>query len=542
MKKKKQKQEKQNKKLDILSLVLTIASIAIPIALVIFTLWIPMPEKPLFFATNRPFYDSKPFYQTFYNTKEYDWAIISAIRCIFSKYIGIVYESRIYFSLIMFGCYISYYFSFNDFFKSVKNQKNLLLNIIAATFSILNPFFVNRLILGHDRILIAYAITPLMLVTSWKLITGNIFNIESYIKILSLSLLIVFISPHFLPFLIIYLILFAIFAAKTIGRKLKQKSLVIENKKQLIVFSLLSVISIFLIYLTFNRVIEKTQTIKLADAEIWATRSDKYYNILINTLSLYGYWVEKGILNTSKQLWSKFWIVIPIVYLTFFIQGLITIFNAKSDPTTTKTKTANKSLVYLIISTFLIFLLLSLGQNTIFSAGSVIFENLFDTILLRGMREAQKFQAFIAIYYVLIIPIGLSSLKGHEKLLNKTLILLGSICFLITSSLTLFFNGNNQVKQCNYPSEVIDLANSLDKDDKVLILNFSHSYFNFCNIFIENPFGNVFYADVETGFDAKEEYDVILYAKSETFINPINPEICYQIKETDDVYICKINH
>ena len=208
-----------------------------PLAVIVgLTLWLPPYDNALFFVTNSPYQPSSFGALWSFNGFVFS-SVIDFIRGLSSLIFGSALESRLYFSAVMLVVYFaSGYASLilsRRWAKLSSIQLQLLFAVVGMA-ALLNPFTVQRLILGHHLLLIGMSFFVLLLALMLSL--PRPVTQLSLINSSALALVCIAVSPHFLPlvFVVMIIYLFTIFPSlefsKTTHSLEKIKSLLAENK------------------------------------------------------------------------------------------------------------------------------------------------------------------------------------------------------------------------------------------------------------------------------------------------------------------------
>jgi len=405
----------------------------------------------------------------------------------FLDFLGIFFSNELIQKLLFF---LVFYVSGVSMYKLCPEEWGIG-RYFAGFLYMLNPFIYVRFLAGHWLILLAYAVSPIVIKSLM-----DFFESPSTKRSLSVAFLITFvffIDTH-TPFLIF--IVFGIFYFVKIIQSGK------NTGRNLAILRSTVLIGIFLLLLNSYWLVPSFMVNKGPLGEI--TSSDLYtfttkqvlnFNTLFTTASMYGFW-RGGYIYTKDLL--PYWYFVFIFILFLSVHGFVS--NYKHS----------KHGIY--VRAFGIIAVISVLLATGIS-GPVggIFEFLFNNIFfLKGFREPQKFVALLVMAYAYLGGLGVAELEKAARakssdIYNKFAMLL--LIFLALStpfiySFTMFNGFWGQLKPTDYPKdwyEVNEFLNQDNQDFNVLFLPW-HLYMDFkwlptpqkrignpANIFFEKP-------------------------------------------------------
>jgi hypothetical protein len=475
---------------------------------------------------------------------------VSFIRSGISIIFGYAIESRIYYSSIILLIGLSYFFFtkklLNLFYLDKKKEIEKLITAgIIGVLSVINPFVLGRIVLGHDRLLLVFAIIPWIfyLLGKWS-ITQSI-EIKALLKFISLSIIISIISVHMVPALIILCLIWIIINYRNILES-KIKDQFLKLSRTSILISLISLVTLSLlllveIYFSFFKV----KGIGGEDVYTWATTSDRFYDIFITTFSLNGLWLEKGLYLPTKNLFSEVWILSFLIIIFFSVLGFLFL------------KAKDKKHSQFIIITILIFGILSMGVNAKYNIISLPYRILYEFYFLRGLREPQKLQMFLTLSLLMLTSIAIFKLQS-KSILRKSATYFLTLILILMMGAGFVDNANKQIFQCEYPGIILDSAKMIRFDEKTLIYpHQEREYYAFCeDRYTLNPFhnaigsvhvyknsifeGDIYSAEEFLKYTRKNDIDHLIIAKrvGDDF-SYLKSSCKYYFEDLDAVY-CKL--
>lgn len=349
---------------------------------------------------------------------------------------------------------------------------------LAGFFYIVNPFFYTRLIIGHNYLLVGYALLPIAI---WALnrasnkqpikpIHEGEKNVFKYIwERIDMGLLITFflimnISIHTAY---IFLVLAAIFLGTRILLRIKQSIQKPENEtkaknwKEGIGIILISLIGATLLngyqFLPGSGIDKALSNFDWErDFVSYSTASDETYGTIVNVLGLYGYYAENQYFGYDT-LWPKFilpyWPIFPVTVLILSIFGAINLIRKKRKTTIMVTL-----MVALPLAT-----LLAAGLSSELSKPVFIF--FYNSIpYFTGFRDSQKWTMVLAFTYAYLGTIGLQCLIKTLRKSTKIMVISAAFTGVTLYTFTLFFAFNQQLKTYWYPPEWEKLKTMIERD------------------------------------------------------------------------------
>jgi hypothetical protein len=355
----------------------------------------------------------------------------------------------------------------------------------------LNPFIYVRFLAGHWLILLAYAVSPIVIKSLMDFFESPSTKRSLYVAFL--ITFVFFIDTH-TPFLL--LIVFCVFYIAKImdSRKIAGGVLVISKSAVLIGFFLLLLNSYWLVpSFTGNNI--PLGEITSSDLYTFSTKQDLNFNTLFTTASMYGFW-RGGYLYTKDLL--PYWYLFFIFILFLSVHGFVSNYRHPKHGIYVR--------AFGIIA--VISVLLATGISGPFGG---IFEFLFNNIFFfKGFREPQKFVALLILAYAYIGGLGVVELEKAARARSSDVFTKFGMWLLIALALSTpfiysftMFNGLwGQLKTTDYPEDwygVNDYLNADKQDFNVLFLPW-HLYMDFkwlptpqkrignpANIFFEKP-------------------------------------------------------
>lgn len=344
----------------------------------------------------------------------------------------------------------------------------------ASFLYMLNPFIYVRFLAGHWLILIAYAVSPIVIKSFIDFFEAPSGKRSVYMAFL---LTFVFALETHTPFLL--LIVFGVFYIVKVleSRKIGGRVMEISRSSALIVLFLLILNSYWLIP-SFTGGSAPLSEISASDIYVFTTKQDLNFNTLFTTASMYGFW--RGGYTYTKDL-LPFWYLFFAFILFLSVHGFVSNYRHP------------KYGVYVRAFGMIALLSLLLASGISGPFGGV-FEFLFNNVFFfKGFREPQKFVALLVLAYSYLGGLGVAELGNllkenspiqKDSLRNRTYVYVIIALALLTPFLYSFtmFNGFwGQLKTTDYPKdwyEVNDFLNRDKQDFKVLFLPW-HLYMDF---------------------------------------------------------------
>jgi hypothetical protein len=340
----------------------------------------------------------------------------------------------------------------------------------AGFFYMLNPFIDVRFLAGHWLILLAYAVSPIVIRSLMDFFESPSTKRSLYVAFL--ITFVFFIDTH-TPFLIF--IVFGIFYIVRIiqSRKNAGMNLAISKSTVLIGVFMLLLNSYWLVPSFIGNNVPLGE-ITSSDLYTFTTKQDLNFNTLFTTASMYGFW-RGGYIYTKDLL--PYWYFFFIFILFLSVHGFISNYSHPEHGIYVR--------AFGIIA--VISALLATGISGPFGG---IFEFLFNNIFfLKGFREPHKFVALLVLAYAYLGGLGVAELEkvartriagGYNKFAMLLLIaLVLSTPFIY--SFTMFNGFWGQLKTTDYPKDwygVNDYLNQDKQDYNVLFLPW-HLYMDF---------------------------------------------------------------
>jgi len=354
------------------------------------------------------------------------------IITLFLKFLSFIISTSIIQKLIIFLILFLSGISMHNLIKT----KSQFPRYFAAILYMINPFVYVRFIAGHWWILLAYALTPFVILSIMKFLDDP--KNKQLIKTCLWISLIAAISIHTL-FLILFLfaILFIYSLLKTKKRSFK------PIIKLSLFFILLNTYWIIPLLTAESTVISQ---ITSDDLSAFKTRGAEL-NGFMNTLMLYGFWRENAY-TLPRDIIPKY-IYFPIFAIILFL----TIYGYLNCKVKYKTP---------ILITGILAQLLAVGVGHPWFRE--IFEFLFTNFyFMRGFREPQKFIALLVFVYAFFSAYGVAALlKEIKKLKILALILIIAIPFAYTP--TMFNSFSDQIHTTDYPEDWYEINTYLNQD------------------------------------------------------------------------------
>lgn len=379
---------------------------------------------------------------------------------------------KILLSLILFAIPASMY-------RLSRHYMPQLFATLSGVIYVCNPWVYERFLAGHWLVLSGYALFPLVL-----LLFDRWLKKSSFHNLWPLALLLALypiLSLHWSYIAALFLIGLMVIAwlSKTISLK------TFFTHERLLQLGILSglIISINAFWLVgfFDPQVTYNQ-ISTEDFAAYQTVADPQYGVVINTLSLYGFWSSDYIL--PKQTLSYWWLY-PVLMIGLSIIGLV--------------YSVRKKLLigFGLALAALPAVLVGIGYGL--DALKPLINALYAVLPgFKGLRETAKVLGVVAAIYAFLAPLGIASLAykisciSHIKkpLADYSLALTAAIVSLVSVHL-MFFGFAGQVVPRGYPTGWHDarLLLSTEESQHILVLPWHQymvmSFANYHNI--SNP-------------------------------------------------------
>lgn len=366
--------------------------------------------------------------------------------------------------------------------------------VLAGLIYMINPWVYERFLAGHWLVLLGYAVLPLYVllllnVCSETLDQNQHTGVLKYAptktawRFLALFAIYPMLSPHFAYIaLFVGLVVFIVFLAKHY-KKLAKKWYKHVAKTALIAAVLVLIVNSFWLFAP-KSLLDTYYTFTINDFEAFQTIGDSQYGIVLNALSLYGYWNTDYFLPKDA---FDYWWIIPIVLVVLSMIGGVYAWRRKNIIGMTAT------------TIFLPALILGIGWG--YEPFRPIISFLYDWLPgFKGLRETGKLLGVVIFSYAILVPLGvfrigkmLSRLQSHlpKKVTNSIPIAL-TVLLAIAMTHSIFFGFAMQVKPSDYPSDWYEVNDLLAADPETRTVMFLpwHGYmaFSFTNHkVISNP-------------------------------------------------------
>lgn len=335
----------------------------------------------------------------------------------------------------------------------------------------LNPFTYDRFMAGHWKLLLAYALTPLVMRAMYDLF------VELRRKHLALVAvwwsLAVIINAHHL--VILGLLFFCL-------------GLVYVRSRRSLLYAMATIAGVLLLnswWLIPGLIAPNlTQTFGLEQMYAFATRVDLTHGIWFNMLSLQGFW--HGGWRSLKELYD-WWPLLVMIWLAPVFTGL--------GGVRTYARNHGRLIAGLMLASLVSLVLAAGPYPAVSGLNSWIFTNVPG---MSGMREAQKFLALLALSYAVLASYGLDLLL--RKRYKRTVIVLGAVTMLVTLLLArpMLWGASGQLRPMQYPASWYQFDERLRNDgsnSRVVVLPWElYVDKTFTGTLVANP-AQAFYGD-----------------------------------------------
>lgn len=347
---------------------------------------------------------------------------------------------------------------------------SLAARLLAGFMYMVNPFVYDRLMAGHWRFLLAYSITPLVVMAFFKLYTSP--SRKYLLFAIVLWTVAVLVSAHHLVILgLLFIILGALFVRSW-------KPLLRATAALLVVL----VLNLWWI-LPIGSSPNFTESFGIDHFYAFATTTDPMHGLWFNMLSLQGFW------HDGWQSVKDFFVFWPAIVVVWLVPVSIGIAGWRAYKSTHK-----KLLLGLVIAAFIGFLLAAGPYPAVWQLNNWVFTHVPG---MAGMRESQKFLALLALTYAFFAAFGVNFLMKRYKKLAFTMLVTGVVATVLLAW-PIFWGAQGQLRLSHYPDSWHKFYETLQMDKtqaKVLILPWSvYTPDTFVGANVANParvfFGN----------------------------------------------------
>lgn len=369
-------------------------------------------------------------------------------------------------------------------YKFVRYKK---LNIEWAFFSgslyMMNPYVYERFLAGHWRVLLGYAIFPLLI--KYFLVFIDKSNKVNCWKFIVLFSILPWISIHWFYISVLFLVFIAV--AKFL--KVRDLDKLKASGKKVLLTSLVFILFNSFWLVNFFDQDKIFSHITKNDFQAFQTQTDASFGVLFNVLSMYGFWHDTYIV--PKDYFFVWWMMTIVI----IVLSMIGIFE----------RLKKKDLLAISVMSFIpLALIIAIGYG---SNATKVFINFFiDNIPgFIGMRDTTKIIGVIVFIYALYFPLGVKKLLGEVKQRSFG-IMIYILCILIPILISygMLNSFNNQITIANYPTGWNEVNNILEDSKNVKKVLFvpwqGYIRLNFAgNIKVANSASSYFSSDIVSG-------------------------------------------
>ena len=487
----------------------------IPLALSIVLLWRTPITDPLWPSI------SPPVDSFMHAWHQIEWhspasALVYVLRGVVSELVGATYESRVYFSMVTVGVSLSFYYACRFVWSACVDRSAAL---IVGMLAVCNGYFLQRLVLGHDRQLLGYALLPWIIGYIVRVIMHKKHR-DLYIAVL-LAVVAGIIAPHYVPIALVVFIVSLPFTYSVWGSAVRGLS--VRWGAALAVATTICAVRVF-------GVTERVSEFGSDGLLAWAPRSDEFYGVITSVSGLYGYWIDGGILDVKID--SQWWALAPWLLISATVVGVLSL----------RTRHTRRA-AYFIAALSVVALLCALGINTIITSDGGVYRILHDNWVLKGMRESLKFSSVLAVLLVMCGSYGVYMLYSTKRILLQVLAAAVIVAQLWVVS-PLLRTPHEHIAQCNYPQELVDFSTATENAATVVLLpEDQYDFFTQCSsLLLYNPLISIFTkVDVES-FDEGGSVDAIVVMYGDRIRageEPFNTAGCNTWIQTETFGLCR---
>lgn len=365
----------------------------------------------------------------------------------------------------------------------------------AGVFYMINPFTYERWMAGQYLIIAGYALLPFLFRSLLNFLANPSKKTSLYLTLWYTLLAILSVQM---------LVLAAFLGAVVIVAKLLSKHEQVYRRK-LIGYCALAVTATFILNIYWligvirgtSPISQTIDSVGNVDLSAFTTASGPHGNLLLNVLTMYGFWLERfhkyAMPNANIFLWLGI----------FFLLAVLIALGIRAK------WRKERSLTTAFLVCALIAFIMACGINAPLF-GPLVRWVILHVPLMKGFREPEKFSALLVFVYVYFAAYGLDWLLVHFKnwSVGKREVLAGAaIALPLVYVSTMLFGFAGQLKPVNYPTSWYSFNNQLLKHPatgKVLFLPWNeYMSYGFSPRVIANPAPGFFYnASIVSGTDA----------------------------------------
>ena len=239
-----------------------------------------------------------------------------------------------------------------------------------------------------------------------------------------------------------------------------------------------------------------------ADIGVYSSVADPRLGLLPNLLGLYGFWAEASGRFPSLKLFAPFWPVVLVAIVALAVVGAIVVL--RSRPRTDFQEQRPWVAGLLLVAAFALFLDVGVSDPHVAPVVRWL-DQVFPPY--RGMRDAAKWAALLALVYAQLVPVSVTALLNRVNRLRSETVREISVALVMGLALALplyygnglLFGMHGQVRPSPYPSGWYEADRILVADPhpgRVLFLPW-HLYLSFSFVrnvdsIVANPAPNFF--------------------------------------------------
>ncbi len=352
-----------------------------------------------------------------------------------------------------------------------------------------NSFFVNRLNNYHLTYVLCFALLHWVIYYQLKFLREKVLGYPA----LLISFLIGVMALHFIP--IIFLTWMFVFLIYPKGLL----TALFELVKSLPYWKLGLVGLIILnTYLRLSDTSDRVLGFTDLDLILWQPVADANLPVLFNVFLLQGEWGSKVMKINAPQLLGAIWVILPILVWTLGFKNHKFNFIDKKFFTTV----------------LIVFVILVSAINTSWHGLSYPFQALYDVGFLRGLRESQKMQSVIGIFFNICAIFAMAYVFDMKNKALKVMTLIVIVALMIINTLpSLYYDQNSISAGCSYPEEFYEIYEMNLNNVGILGVGF-HGEYEFCEeSILLNPLVSMFGGEFEIYREVEEDYEYLINIK-----------------------------
>ncbi len=310
---------------------------------------------------------------------------------------------------------------------------------IAGLLYLLNPFVAERLLAGQWLVLAGYAFAPYVLTALQRVVVKG--DRKSWLQLAFLYALSPILSLHWWYMITPVIVITLLAHIKPWQHKHLSRKTAIKSLQYAAAFLLLHN------YWLLSLASKQGEKVQQSDFSAFTTLGDPVYGVLLNVITLYGFWNDRVFL--PKDFFEP-WLLIGVVFAALTVLGA----TAVLQRTPRKRSLVGTVLVAAIVPTIIV----AIGY------GSGVTRPIIDVLQylpgFTGMRDTAKYVGLLALITAVFAPLGIRTIANWEPKLGSSLPIL-MIAVIIVSMNGMAWGVRSQLTGADYPSGWYSVNNQL---------------------------------------------------------------------------------